>query len=376
MSSQSHSRAPKNGQPNGQGAGVRVLLAGGGSGGHVFPALAVADELVDRGCVVSWIGRSEGMERDLVETRGLQYDAIEARPWVGRGSLDKLSALMTLSWSALKARRLVKALGAAVTVGTGGYVSAPAILGSYLARRPVLLLEPNATAGAANRLLSRLSTVACTGYEETGRELKCRSYWTGTPVRSEFFLVPEIGDAPTLLVVGGSQGAQQINELMPPILERLASRIRGLEVLHQTGTRNLASVEAGYRSRDLGRTLIEVVPFIEDMAAAMTKAAVIVSRAGALTLAEITAAGRPSVLIPLSAAAGHQRANAEQLKAAGAAEVVGPEQANVDDLGSVLGDLLMDQERRRQMALAARRLARVDAAGRIADFVEVLGRAA
>jgi UDP-N-acetylglucosamine--N-acetylmuramyl-(pentapeptide) pyrophosphoryl-undecaprenol N-acetylglucosamine transferase len=357
--------------------GMRVLLAGGGTGGHVFPALAVARKLVGRGCVVSWVGRSEGMERTLVEEAGLEYHALSAKPWLGRGYVAKLSALMTLGWSAQQARRLVRQSGVSVTVGTGGYVSAPAIVGSYLARCPVVLLEPNASAGTANRWLSRLSTAACTGYEETGRELKCRTYWTGTPVRAEFLATGALpaGD-PTVLVVGGSQGARQINQLVPPVLERLAPKMRGSRVIHQTGSQHLAGVEAEYRSREFEGVRLEVVPFIKDMAAAMSAAAIIISRAGALTLAEITAAGRPSILIPLAAAAGHQQANAATLGSGGAAEVVGPEQATVDHLEDLLGSLLADRSRRERMAAAARRLALVDAAERIADLIEVIGETA
>ncbi len=360
-----------------QSEGMRILLAGGGTGGHVFPALAVARELSGRGFAVSWAGRPEGMERSLVEDSGIHYHSLEAKPWLGRGHVERVSALWTLGWSALEARRLVRTEKVAVTVGTGGFVSAPAIVGSYLASCPVLLLEPNARAGTANRWLSRLSTAACTGYEATGSELKCRSYWTGTPVRPEFFAAGDLatGD-PALLVVGGSQGARQINELIPPVLERLSSKITGLQVIHQVGVEHVASVEADYGRRDLLGVGLEVVPFIADMAAAMSRATVIISRAGALTLAEIAAAGRPSILIPLSGAAGHQRANAERLGEAGAAELLTPESATVDELEKILGGLLEDGAVRERMAAAARRLARHDAAERIADLVGVLGRAA
>ena len=361
-----------------QSEGMRILLAGGGPGGHVFPALAVARELAGRGCSVSWIGRPEGMERGLVEDSGIHYHSLAAKPWLGRGHAERVSALWTLGWSALAARRLVRSEEVAVTVGTGGFVSAPAIVGSYLARCPVLLLEPNAKAGTANRWLSRLSTAACTGYEVTGSELKCRSYWTGTPVRPEFFAAGDLakGDPPLLLVVGGSQGARQINELIPPVLERLSSKTTGLQVIHQVGVNHVASVEADYGRRDLGGIGLEVVPFIADMAAVMSRATIVVSRAGALTLAEIAAAGRPSILIPLPGAAGHQRANAERLDEAGAAELLTPESATVDELEERLAGLLGDSAAREGMAAAARGLARHDAAERIADLVWVLGRAA
>lgn len=356
---------------------LRVLMAGGGTGGHVFPALAVAQVLVGRGCEVSWVGREQGMERQLVESAGIPFHALPARPWLGKGLIAKLRALIVLALSAFRARRLISGAKIDVTVGTGGYVSGPAILGGFLARRPVLLLEPNAQAGMANRFLSRFSTAACTGYEETGAQLSCRAYWTGTPVRREFFESAATAEGlPGMLIVGGSQGAQQINRLLPAVVENLAAGSAPLRVVHQCGASHLAAVEADYAARRLAGVEVEVVPFIEDMAAAMHSAAIIVSRAGALTLAEITAAGRPSVLIPLAAAAGHQRANAEQLSAAGAAVLIGSDEATEDVVSGHLATLLANEELRGSMAEAARRLSRHDAAERIADLVDVLGRAA
>ncbi|MDH3254040.1 MAG: undecaprenyldiphospho-muramoylpentapeptide beta-N-acetylglucosaminyltransferase [Acidobacteriota bacterium] len=358
-----------------QSVGIRVLLAGGGTGGHVFPALAVADELRSRGCFVSWLGRSDGMERNLVVGRGIDFHVIRARPWLGRGAGQRAGALVTLGRSALQARRLIRRSGVAVTVGTGGYVSAPAIVGSYLARLPVLLLEPNARAGTANRWLSRLSAVACTSYEETGQELACRSVCTGVPVRPEFFCTGELSEGElSLLVVGGSQGALQINRLLPPVVEGLAQKLPELRVVHQVGGAHLAAVEQEYARHRIGDVRLELVPFIDDMATAMKNAHVVVSRAGALTLAEVAAAGRPAILIPLAAAGGHQAANAERLKTAGAAEVVEPP-ATVERLEELLAALLSDRPRQLRMASAARHTARADAAERIADLVTELGGA-
>jgi UDP-N-acetylglucosamine--N-acetylmuramyl-(pentapeptide) pyrophosphoryl-undecaprenol N-acetylglucosamine transferase len=356
---------------------MRVLLAGGGTGGHVFPALAVARELERRGCQLMWTGRQEGMERELVGEHGIDYRPLPSLPWVGKGTVARVKALLTLGVSALAARRMVTEAGVTVTVGTGGYVSAPAIAGSRLARRPVVLLEPNARAGTANRWLSRISSAACTGYEDTGKELACRSYWTGIPVRSEFFAArKKEGESHVLLVVGGSQGAHQINRLMPGVVALLAQKLERLTVIHQAGRLNMEKVGAAYLEVPTDTVTIRVEPFIDDMAAAMLGADLIVSRAGAMTLAEIAAAGVPSVLLPLAAAGGHQRENARQLEAAGAAEVFESQDVGAEELAGVVGSLLLDEDRRLGMAAAARALARRDAVERIADVVQVLGRAA
>src|SRR5437764_4616654 len=187
--------------------GLHVLLAGGGTGGHVFPALAVGDELRARGWRVSFTGMAGGIEERLAGERGIPFHPLPARPLVGRGLLSKAGALATLARSAGAAKRLIREIGADVVLGTGGYVSAPAVIGARLAGRPVLLLEPNGKAGVANRWLSRCATAACVGYRETIADLKCPSWVTGVPVRAAFFQVPaELPpfDAPRLLVPGGT----------------------------------------------------------------------------------------------------------------------------------------------------------------------------
>ncbi len=194
-----------------------VLFAGGGSAGHVFPGLAVADVLSERGWVVMWAGRPTGMERTLVEAGGLGYEPLSAAPLVGQGALGKVKALATLCTSAWRGRRLVRRLDANVVVGTGGYVSAPAVLGARLAGRPALLIEPNTRAGAANRFLSRWAAVAALGFAQAEDDFACRAKTTGIPVRGGFFRPQErAGEArPSVLVLGGSQGAREINELLP-----------------------------------------------------------------------------------------------------------------------------------------------------------------
>ncbi len=359
-----------------------VLLAGGGSGGHVFPALAVGDELRARGWRVSFVGMAGGMEERLVGERGVPFHGLPAKPLAGRGPLGKARALATLTGSAFTARRLVRETSADVVLGTGGYVSAPPVLGARLARRPVVLLEPNGKAGVANRWLSRWATGACVGYREAIADLKCPCWVTGVPVRSAFFQVPaELppglfpDTAPRLLVLGGSQGAKQINEAMPAAAARLIARFPTIRVVHQAGARNLEEARAAYAKAGAGAPHVEVVPFLDDVAGAMAASHLLVSRAGAITLAEICAAGRASLLAPLAIAEGHQVGNARVLVQEGAADMIPSDELSADRLAARLEELLADGGRLAAMGRAARALARPRAAAEIADRVEEAGGA-
>ena len=356
-------------------APLHVLLAGGGTGGHVFPALAVAEELRARGWRVSFTGAAGGLEERLVGERGLPFHPLPARPLVGRGPLAQARALATLARSAFAASRLIRGIGADVVVGTGGYVSAPAVLGARLARRPVLLLEPNARAGVANRWLSRWATAAAVGYRETIADLKCPCWVTGVPVRPAFFAVPaELPPiaALRLLVLGGSQGARQINQAMPEAAARLIAKLPALSILHQAGARNVEETRAAYESAGVGAR-VEVVPFLDDVAGAMAASHLLVSRAGAITVAEICAAGRPSLLVPLAIAKGHQVDNARLLAEAGGAEMIRSDELSAERLAAKLAELLGDGGRLAAMGRAARSLARPRAVADIAERIEELG---
>lgn len=377
---------------------VHVLLAGGGTGGHVFPALAVGEALTRRGCAVSFAGRPAGFEARVVPERGVPFHPVAARPLVGRGPVGKLLALATLGTGAVGAARLVRRLGVDAVLGTGGYASAPAVLGAVLARRPVLLLEPNAKPGFANRRLARWARGAAVAFEETCRELTCPCRTTGVPVREAFFAVPDLAPdpdgapagAPELLVLGGSQGALSMNLALPRALagERaggvtgeggLLARVPDLRVTHQTGAAHLEATRAAYREAGVDEDGVRLVPFIDDMAGAMARARLVVSRAGALTVAEIAAAGRPAVLVPLTLAEGHQRDNARALERAGAARVVEAEPdagSLVAALVPVLAELLGAPETLARMGRAGRRLARRGATGEIAGWLLDLSGAA
>lgn len=357
---------------------AHALLAGGGSGGHVYPALAVADELTRRGWRVSFIGRAASFEQRVVERYGLEFHSYEARPIVGRGVGQRISALSALLRSIAHSRRTLAALGADVVLGTGGYVSAPAVLAAWTLRVPSVLLEPNATPGSANRWMSRFAREAVTAFSSAAGELHCPAQNTGVPVRGAFFATPRaLPSGPIrLLVLGGSQGARQLNELVPAALEKVAPGVKSGFVLHQAGEKGLEPARKAYAGRDLRGIEVEVVAFIEDVASAMAASQLIVCRAGALTVSEIAAAARPALLVPLSLAGAHQVDNARELEAIGGGIYLEPGRQSVEELAVELGVLLADRARLEAMAARATELARRDAAARIADRLAFLVRRA
>jgi UDP-N-acetylglucosamine--N-acetylmuramyl-(pentapeptide) pyrophosphoryl-undecaprenol N-acetylglucosamine transferase len=385
MSDETRNRAPSSDFAN-RDAGHHALLAGGGTGGHIFPALAVAEELVMRGWRVTFAGSRSGLEAELVAGRGLELVELPAQPLVGRGPVGRSRALWTLARSVLSARREIRKRGVDAVVGTGGYVSAPAVLGARLAGRPCLLVEPNVEAGLANRWLSRWADGAAVAYEATADHLHCPAWVTGIPVRRAFFEVPELAEADDgpigVLVLGGSQGARQLNLLR---LENrrgdaaLGGEVAGqrdpaehLRVLHQAGRNQLDETREVYARRGPRRIPVKVVPFVDDVAGAMADSHLVVSRAGALATAELCAAGRPSVLVPLALAGGHQSANARHLAEAGAARVVTSEELTPERLARVLAELVRDPQALAAAGRAARALARADAVEAIAHRLEEL----
>jgi UDP-N-acetylglucosamine--N-acetylmuramyl-(pentapeptide) pyrophosphoryl-undecaprenol N-acetylglucosamine transferase len=337
----------------------------------VFPALAVGEELERRGWRVSYTGTATGMEATIAAARGLDFHPLEASAVRGRGAAARMAALVVLLRSTVRALELVRRLDVRVVIATGGYACVPAALGAWWRRRPVILVEPNATAGLANRALSRLARAAAVAWPRTADELHCPARETGVPVRREFSLVPaELPPAPPwrLLVLGGSQGAAALNQVVPDALDRLR-RERGvaLSVLHQAGAGKEQEPRAAYAASGVEA---EVTPFLDDVPGAMAASHLVLSRAGAVTLAEICAAGRPSLLFPLALAAGHQLENARALELAGAAQAAAGAEAT--DAAALAGRLalLLRREPLAAMARAARTLARPRAASTIVDLVE------
>jgi UDP-N-acetylglucosamine--N-acetylmuramyl-(pentapeptide) pyrophosphoryl-undecaprenol N-acetylglucosamine transferase len=357
-----------------------AVLAGGRSGGHVFPLLAVGAELERRGWRVTLFGAPRSLEERLARERGVNFVALASRAFVGRGLLARVAAAFVLLRSALRARALLRRADAAIVVASGGFVAAPTVLGSWLARRPVLLIEPNARAGLANRALSRLATRAAIAHAETALDLRCPSEVLGVPVRTSFSSLgpPTSGARLRLLVLGGSQGAERLNRTLPEALASLDDL--ALEARHQTGAANLDATLLRYARSfqaapdgafERGGVSVDVVAFIDDVAAALGWSELVISRAGAITMAEICAAGRAAILVPLSgAASGHQTDNARALLRAGAALMIDEEE--LPSLAPLLRELAGDRSRLRALGARARELAQPEAAVKIADRVEAL----
>lgn len=343
---------------------MRLLLAGGGTGGHLFPAVALAQQLLaeDPDARVHFVGTARGLEARVLPQLGLPLTTIDIEGVVGRGWRAKLWLLPKLLGSVRQSLRVLDRFHPDVVVGVGGYASAPALLAALLRRVPTLIHEQNAWPGLTNRLLAPWVDRVCLSITDADRAFhRGRVVATGNPLRSGMEECPPLPEnGPSLLVFGGSRGARAINDLLLgalPALEGLRDRLR---IRHQTGSEDLERVRQGYR--DAGWEA-EVTPFIDDMAAAYRDAQLVLCRAGATTIAELTACGRPALLIPYPFAAGdHQSANARALARRGAALMLPQAELTPELLARLLGDLLVDRERLQSMAGASRSLARRGAA--------------
>ena len=348
-----------------------VVFSGGGTGGHVFPGLAVAEELRTLGWKAAWIGRRGSLEERLVAAAGVDFRALPARPFVDRGGPQRAVALAVLLLSTLRATALLRRFRAALVFATGGYVCAPAALASRLHGCGLYLLEPNAESGSANRTLSRFATEAGVAFESAASGLACEARLVGVPVRRAFREIEALrlsDDRVRVLVLGGSQGSDALNRHLPGLFARAAGPCR-VEVTHQSGAAWVDETRDRYRGVARPGLSSTVTGFIQDTAGAMQAHDLIVSRAGAVTVAEIAAAGRPAVYVPLPMAAGHQRGNARAMVDAGAAILVEQEELQGEAAAERCARLIADRERLPAMARAARGSSRTDAASVIAARV-------
>ncbi|HTK94161.1 MAG TPA: undecaprenyldiphospho-muramoylpentapeptide beta-N-acetylglucosaminyltransferase, partial [Terriglobales bacterium] len=301
---------------------MRAILAGGGTGGHVIPALAIAHELRARyGAEVAFVGTQRGIETRLVPQAGYPLKLIEVGALKNVSLATRLKTLFALPLAIVRSWEILQEFRPDVVIGVGGYASGPAMLAASLSSIPTVAFEPNVVPGLANRAVAPLVTTAVVHFEETGAYFR-RFTVTGVPVRHAFFeLPPRAAEAPpVLLVFGGSQGAAAINRVVIESLAEFAARVPGLHVIHQTGERDYNPAQAAYLHAPLAA---EVSPFIDDMPAAFARADLVVCRSGASTVAEITAAGKPAIFVPFPRAADdHQRRNAEALASRGAALLI------------------------------------------------------
>jgi UDP-N-acetylglucosamine--N-acetylmuramyl-(pentapeptide) pyrophosphoryl-undecaprenol N-acetylglucosamine transferase len=376
---------------------VRVLIAGGGTGGHLYPGIALARELQrrDSSAHVSFAGTARGIEARVVPREGFPLDLLRVTGLKDKQGVARLRSLLMLPLAAIDAWRIVTMQRPDVVVGVGGFASGPVLAVAALRGYPTMLLEQNALPGITNRLLARLVRAAAVNFEEALRYFPRTGFVAGNPVRPEFFpaqneeeydpldsigtasgVNPAQGkparDAGRILIFGGSQGAHAINVAMVEAAPRLAASGTRLAVTHQTGERDLDLVRTAYERAGLEA---RVEAFIFQIDREMKAADVVVSRAGATTLSELAASGRPAILVPLPTSSDdHQRKNADVVAKAGAAVVIEERHLKTGALAEAVLSLLADPNRRRAMGRAAARLARPDAAARIADRVEELAR--
>lgn len=350
----------------------KILIMAGGTGGHVFPGLAVARYLADRGWQVLWLGTRERMESRLVPEHGFEISYIKVSGVRRNGLMRKLTAPFMILKAIWQANRVVRDFGPSVVLGMGGYASGPGGIAAWLNRIPVILHEQNAAAGLTNRVLSHFASRICMGF--AGAFKRDNAQVVGNPVREEIaalseFPIEDPGDRPLrLLVVGGSLGASFFNERLPAVLTRLQNaRIR-----HQTGRGNLEATQKRYEElSDMSN--VEVCEFIDDMADAYTWADAVICRAGALTVAEVAAAHKPAVFVPLPTAVDdHQTQNARSLEAAGAAFVIQQRDATDEALLELLGRLQNEPGLIAEMARNSRDAAVLDATERVAAVCEEL----
>jgi UDP-N-acetylglucosamine--N-acetylmuramyl-(pentapeptide) pyrophosphoryl-undecaprenol N-acetylglucosamine transferase len=351
---------------------VKLLIAGGGTGGHVFPALAIAQEWLSRGKEreVVLVGTERGIEMKLVPQAGLPLETLRVAGLKGKGGATLLKNLAMLAPAMVDARRVLQKHKPVAAFGVGGYAAGPMLLATWLRRVPNIIFEPNAEPGFTNKVLARISTRIATGYEVSARQWGKKAIVTGCPVRPEFFsIAPRKPEKPfRLLITGGSQGALPINRAFVDAMDRLAARKNDLRIVHQTGERDYNAVRTAYARREINA---EVLPFLTNMAERFAWANLIVCRAGAITAAEIAAAGRAAIFIPFGRATdSHQLRNAQEMWRAGAGRFIYENELTADRLANEIFSLIDEPEAITRLSVYALSLARPHAARDIVNLIE------
>ncbi|SFM73977.1 undecaprenyldiphospho-muramoylpentapeptide beta-N-acetylglucosaminyltransferase [Marinobacter zhejiangensis] len=349
----------------------RFLVMAGGTGGHVFPALATARALQAKGHEVHWLGSKGGMEERLIGDTGIDMSLIAIKGLRGKGKLALLAAPFRLLRGLAEALAVVRRQKPDCVIGMGGFVTGPGGLAAWLTRTPLVIHEQNAVAGLTNRLLARLAKTVLEAFPGSfgpGVVTRC----TGNPVREDLASIVEpearLADRQgpmNLLVVGGSLGAQAINQCLPEALALVPEALRPV-VRHQSGEKNLEMAQQAYRDAGVEAS---IEPFIKDMAAAYEWADLVLCRAGALTISELCVAGVGAILVPYPHAVDdHQTRNAQQMVKAKAGILIPQQRLGAESLASTLTDLFADRERVKNMAVEARALARPDATERVVNY--------
>lgn len=348
-------------------AGLRVLIAGGGTGGHVIPAIAIARELRDSySAEVRLIGTSRGIETKLVPAAGFPLELIQVGQLANVSLLTRLRTSAGLPLAVRQCLFFLRRFRPDVVVGVGGYASGPAMLAALALRAPTMVYEPNAVPGMVNRRVGRFVGLAAVAYEDTVPFFR-RAVVTGVPVRNEIVAAgPLQTDPPRLLITAGSNGARVFNETMPIIASRLLAAVPGLKIVHQTGERSFEATEALYRRNGNVEQDVKVCAFFDDMPRQLDRATLVMSRSGS-TVAELAAAGRPSLLVPFPRAADdHQTKNALAMVRMGAAEMLYESELTPELLLQRLTLLLRSPKLLQELSSRARASARPDALEQIA----------
>ena len=352
---------------------MKVLIAAGGTGGHIYPGIAVANEIMRRNeaSEVLFVGTSRGLEKRIVPENGYQLSLINSAGLKNVGIVGKIKGLSFLPISFFEAARILRDFRPDVVVGAGGYVSGPVLLMASMMRFPTLVMDSNALPGFTNRQLARFVDKAALTFDEAIPFFGSKGIVTGNPVRKEFFQVPRKPRGPktNILVFGGSQGARAINNAMMHALPLLESRASELRIVHQTGEADFEKTRETYsRSRIDDH---DVRPFISNMFVEFGNADIVICRAGATTCAELAAAGKASIMIPLPTAADdHQRKNAEAFERAGAARMLVQAELSGEKLANTVAELIGSPDAIGAMEEAARKLGRAEAAEATVDLIE------
>jgi len=359
-----------------------LLIAGGGTGGHVYPAIAIAREYIARDASrkVVFVGTERGLEKQIVPKAGFPLELINVGGLKGKGGLDLVRNVARLPVGFVQAWRVLGRHRPNVVLGVGGYSSGPVLVAAKLRGLPTIIHEANAFPGLANRILGRFTTAVAVAYPEALTRLKRDDgVVTGNPIRAEFFEragaheEPATSNQQRLLIFGGSQGSHVLNEAMTGALLFLARLKDTLDIVHQTGPNELDKVQTAYRQSAFATA--RVVPYLEPMANEIMAASLVISRAGAMTLGELAAAGRAAILVPFAAAANHhQEVNARVAEKAGAAIVLTEKELTPERLAGAISEFIGDPARTARMGKAAKRLAEPAATKNIVDLIERIQR--
>lgn len=360
---------------------MRLMIAGGGTGGHLFPGVALADEAVrrDPATEVVFVGTERGIEARVLPGLGWNLELIRVSGLKTVGALGAVRGMVRIPGALWQSRRVIKKFKPDVVVGVGGYASGPVVLMARMMGVPTAILEQNSIPGLANKILGKFVRAVFLAFEHTRGFFKAgKIQMSGNPIRAEIVAALEqprgraAGAAPRVFVFGGSQGAMAVNELMVGAAALLAGRGVAIDILHQTGERDLARTEEAYAAAGINA---ECRAFIEDMAAEYRAADLVISRSGATTVAELTVVGRPAVLIPYPFAAdNHQEINAKELAEAGAARVFRQDDLTAEALADAIAETLRDPETLARMGSAMKALGRPQAAASIVDWCEEQAR--